>query len=132
MNKPNMPEAGPGRWWDVTVVKNAATKPIKVTLMESQVPGRKGLSSPLGYSRTIATAKAVETAADLVLVQVGGYADVIGQYGNDAPEEKPNPAFMDPTHSPLEQPYVPPVAHVPVVTPADQRAGLMQSARRVG
>ena len=31
---------GPGRWWKVELLKNVATQPIKVSLMESQVDGR--------------------------------------------------------------------------------------------
>lgn len=78
--KAKMPEPGKGRWWKVELVKNASTKPIKVTLMESQVEGRTALSTAIGHTRTIATPAAVEAAADLVLVMVGDYADVIGNY----------------------------------------------------
>lgn len=74
-------DAGVGRWWKVELLKNVATKPIKVTLMESQVQGRIALSVPIGFTRTIATPKAVKEAADLVLVQVGDYLKVIGDYG---------------------------------------------------
>jgi hypothetical protein len=72
---------GPGRWWKVELLKNVATKPIKVSLMESQVDGRVALSRPIGYTRTIATPKAVREAADLVLTQVGDYLKVVGEYG---------------------------------------------------
>lgn len=72
---------GPGRWWKVELVKNVSTKPIKVTLMQSQVEGRTALSEPIGYVRTIATPEKVRAAADEVLVMVGEYAAVIGEYG---------------------------------------------------
>lgn len=74
-------DAGEGRWWKVELVKNAATRPIRVTLMESQVEGRIALSARIGHTRTIATPEAVRDAADLVLVQVGDYLKVIGDYG---------------------------------------------------
>ena len=76
-----LPTPPADHWWDVSLIKNVATKPIKVTLMLSQVPGRKGLSTPIGFVRCIATVEAVQEAADLVLVQVGNYADVIGHFG---------------------------------------------------
>lgn len=76
-----LPAAGDGRWWKVDLVKNVSSKPIKVTLMQSQVPGRTALSEPLGFVRTIATTEAVAKAADEVLVMVGGYATVVGSYG---------------------------------------------------
>ena len=72
---------GAGRWWKIELVKNASTKPIKVTLMESQVEGRTQLSTPIGHSRTIATEDAVIEAAGLVMVMVGDYAKVVGNYG---------------------------------------------------
>lgn len=76
-------EVDPGkrRWWKVELIKNVSTKPIKVTLMESQVEGRTSLSQPIHFVRAIATPEAVREAADLVLVQVGGYADLVGDYG---------------------------------------------------
>jgi len=76
----SLPDPGPDRWWSITLAKNAASKPVIVTLMESQRPGRKALSSPIGHARTIATIKAVTEAADLVLVNVGDYANVIGEF----------------------------------------------------
>lgn len=74
-------DPGPGRWWEVELIKNVSTKPIKVSLMQSQVPGRVALSEPIGYVRTIATPEKVREAADEVLVMVGDYAKVIGRYG---------------------------------------------------
>lgn len=74
-------DAGQGRWWKVELIKNVATKPIKVTLMQSQIEGRIALSEPIGFVRTIATPEAVRKAADEVLVQVGDYMKVIGEYG---------------------------------------------------
>jgi len=74
-------DPGEGRWWKVELVKNAATKPIKVTLMESFRPGLTALSEAIGHTRTNASPQAVREAADLVLAQVGSYAEVIGEYG---------------------------------------------------
>lgn len=74
-------DAGPGRWWKVELIKNVSTKPIKVSLMQSQVEGRTALSEPIGFLRTIATPEKVREAADEVLVMVGDYAKVIGEYG---------------------------------------------------
>lgn len=71
---------GPGRWWKVELVKNAAKDPIRVTLMEEVVPGRRAFSTPLGYRRTIATPSKVAEAADEVLAAVGGYLAVVGEY----------------------------------------------------
>ena len=76
-------DPGEDHWWKVELIKNVATKPIKVTLMKSMVPGRAAFSEPIGFVRTIATREAVRNAADLVLVQVGGYADLIGDYATD-------------------------------------------------
>jgi len=72
---------GEGRWWKVDLIKNVSSKPIKVTLMQSQVTGRTALSEPIGFVRTIATPEAVAKAADEVLVMVGDYAKVVGTYG---------------------------------------------------
>ena len=74
-------DAGESRWWKVELVKNVSSKPIKVSLMQSQVAGRTALSEPIGFVRTIATPEKVREAADEVLVMVGGYAAVIGSYG---------------------------------------------------
>lgn len=73
-------DPGPGRFWRVELVKNAAKDPIKVSLMKSMVEGRRAFSEPLAYTRTIATPEAVADAADKVLVMVGGYEDVVGDY----------------------------------------------------
>lgn len=81
MKKLVLPAAPDAHWWKVELIKNVSTKPIKVTLMLSQVPGRSGLSTPISHARSIATPAAVALAADLVLVQVGGYMDLIGEYG---------------------------------------------------
>jgi hypothetical protein len=74
-------DPGEGRWWKVELVKNVASKPIKITLMQSFTPGRTALSEAIGHTRTNASPEAVREAADLVLAQVGDYANVIGQYG---------------------------------------------------
>lgn len=74
-------DPGEGRWWKVELVKNVASKPIKVTLMQSFTPGRTALSEAIGHTRTNASPEAVREAADLVLAQVGDYASVIGEYG---------------------------------------------------
>lgn len=76
-----LPEPGPGRWWKVELVKNVSKDPIKISLMQSQIEGRTALSESIGFLRTIATPEKVAEAADKVLVMVGDYAKVIGNYG---------------------------------------------------
>lgn len=73
-------DPGPRRWWRVSLVKNVAKDPIKVELMESQIEGKTALSEPIGFLRTIATPEKVKLAADTLLVMVGDYAKVIGNY----------------------------------------------------
>lgn len=73
-------DPGPGRFWRVELVKNAAKDPIKVSLMKSLVDGRRAFAEPLAYTRTIATSEMVAEAADKVLVMVGGYESVVGDY----------------------------------------------------
>lgn len=75
-----LPSPGKGRWWKVELVRNIQRNPIKITLMEEVVPGRRALSTPLGFERTIATPKKVAEAAELVLAKVGDYEKVIGEY----------------------------------------------------
>lgn len=74
-------DPGPQRWWKVELVKNVSTKPIKVSLMESQVEGKTALSSPVGFLRTIAVPERIREAAEELVVMVGGYEGVIGSYG---------------------------------------------------
>lgn len=76
-----LPEAGEGRYWLVELMKRRENNPIKVTLMQSLVPGRKGLAEEIGHAFTVAVPEKVRDAADLVLVKVGGYESVIGTYG---------------------------------------------------
>jgi hypothetical protein len=73
-------DPGPDRWWRVELLKNVALKPIKVSLMQGQVPGRRKLSEPIGFVRTIADPAKVREAAELVLSQVGDYLKVVGDY----------------------------------------------------
>ena len=73
-------DPGPGRFWRVELIKNVSREPIKVTLMQSIVEGRRAFSEPLGFARTIATSAAVAEAADKVLVMVGKYEAVVGEY----------------------------------------------------
>lgn len=73
-------DPGVDRWWKVELVKNVSTKPIKVTLMQCVVPGRRALSEPIGFTRTIASPEKIREAADLVLAMVGEYESVIGEY----------------------------------------------------
>lgn len=71
---------GPDRWFKVELVKNRVKEPIKVTLMESQKPGFKQLSSAIGFGYAIATKEDVRRAAEQIVVNVGDYAKVIGEY----------------------------------------------------
>jgi len=75
-----LPDPGAGRWWKVELVKNVQKNPIKITLMEEAVAGRRALSTALAFGRTIAAPSKVAEAADMVLAQVGEYAKVIGEY----------------------------------------------------
>jgi len=77
-------DPGEGRFWDVSLVKRATSNPIKVTLMEELVKGRRAMASELFSLRTIAVVDKVRETAEKVLVMVGGYAEVVGQY----PEEE--------------------------------------------
>ncbi len=71
---------GPGRWWKVELVKNVVKDPIRVTLMESAVEGRRAFSTPLAQARTIAVPSKIAEAADGILASVGGYLSVVGEY----------------------------------------------------
>lgn len=77
-----LPAAGEGRWWKVEHKPANRANPIRVSLMESMTPGRKSLSRVIGWEHTIASAKAIGEAADLVLARVGDYALVVGEYGD--------------------------------------------------
>lgn len=69
----------PDRWFKVEVVKGQSSKPIKVTLMESQRPGFN-LSSALTFTRCNASEAEVILAAETLVVMIGDYAKVIGEY----------------------------------------------------
>jgi len=79
-----LPEAGKGRWWKVALDKKAPpASPIRVSLMEMiEVEGKttRTISTEIGYSRSIAEPKNISHAAHRVLVRVGGYIDVVGEY----------------------------------------------------
>lgn len=76
----DLPAAGDGRWWKIEL-KGPAAKPIKVTLMQSMVTGRKGLSTALNFEQTIAVKDKIIEAADLILVRVSDYENVVGNFG---------------------------------------------------
>ena len=71
---------GPNRWFEVTLVKGRVKEPIKVTLMEGQKPGFTQLSSAIGVGYAIATEESVRKAAEQIILNVGDYAKVIGQF----------------------------------------------------
>jgi hypothetical protein len=74
-------DAGPGRYWRVELVANAAKDPIRVTLMEKlRIDVGRGVSTKLAYTRTLATPAKGEEAARRLLATVGGYKDLIGEY----------------------------------------------------
>lgn len=78
--------AGEGRWWKVELIRNVATKPIRVTLMEQDGAVTRFVSTPLHHKRTTATPEAVSETAKLILQEVGNFADVVGEF----------PAFVAP------------------------------------
>lgn len=80
MNDLNLPSPGKGRFWRVELVKNVQKNPIKITLMEELVEGRRGMASPIAFERTIAVPGKIAEAAEIVLVAAGDYAKVIGDY----------------------------------------------------
>lgn len=79
--------SGAGRWWKVeleTADKRVVANPIKVSLMETQVEGKLNLSTRICTVRTIADPQKIREAADRVLVMVGDYHNVIGNYPEGA------------------------------------------------
>lgn len=78
-----LPDPGPERWWRITHRPAQRQAPIRVELMEHVVPGRKPLSTVIGYENTIAAVKSIAQTADLILTRVGDYAKVVGEYGRD-------------------------------------------------
>jgi hypothetical protein len=78
-----LPPAGEGRWWLVEHNPKSRTNPITVKLMESMSGNRRALSRPIGYEYTIADAKQVAKAAEVILARVGDYVKVVGSYGGE-------------------------------------------------
>lgn len=76
----DLPQAGEGRWWNVSHNPKSRTNPITIQLMESMTPGRQSLSRVIGFEYTTASWKALSAAADLVLARVGDYDKVVGAY----------------------------------------------------
>lgn len=76
----DLPNPGKGRFWRVELVKNVQKNPIKITLMEELVEGRRGMASPLAFERTVAVPSKIKEAAEIVLVAAGDYKSVIGDY----------------------------------------------------
>jgi hypothetical protein len=88
LTKEDLPHAGKDRWWRVTFNPRSNVKPILVELMEMHVPGRKAMSTVIGWEKTIASAKSIAQVADLVLARVADYQLVIGEYGGDAKDKE--------------------------------------------
>ncbi len=76
----DLPQAGPGRWWEITHNPKSRTQPITIRLMEQHVPGRKGLSRPIGFEYATASWKDLTEKAELVLARVADYDKVVGDY----------------------------------------------------
>lgn len=89
-----MPHPGAGRWWKVELMRNAARTPIKVTLMEEVVDGRRAISSALMYKRTVATPEEVSETARKLLEEVGAYESLIGE----CPRLDASGAYIDENH----------------------------------
>jgi hypothetical protein len=80
--KASLPEAGEDRWWRVIVKPGSGTAaPMEIALMECQRPGSKALSRVLNSARAVATVQALAEAAERILVQVGDYEKLQGDYG---------------------------------------------------
>lgn len=75
-----LPQAGEGRFWEVTHNPKSRTNPITIKLMEQMTPGRTALSRAIGFEYTTASWKALAEAAELVLARAGDYAKVVGTY----------------------------------------------------
>lgn len=73
-------EPGAGRWWRVELIENAATKPIKVSLMEDYSDQQRGPSRVLAHRRTVARPVDIVTTAEQIIEEVGKYADLVGDY----------------------------------------------------
>lgn len=80
-----MPDAGLGRWWRVTVDRKSNLKPIRVSLMENldAAKGRKSLATELNFDRTTADRDSVVKAAETILLRIGSYETVIGEYNTE-------------------------------------------------
>lgn len=79
-----MPEPGVDRFWKVSHQPRNRANPMRVELRESIVPGRTNMSTLVGYENTVASAKAIAEAANLVLTRVGDYHRLVGEYGVEA------------------------------------------------
>lgn len=79
-----MPDPGPGRFWDVELVKNSSANPIKVSLKSEVVEGRTNMGETLYTKRTIASDIKVVETAELMLTEIGGHEKVVGKYGHRA------------------------------------------------
>lgn len=73
-------DAGAGRFWRVELEKKVQATPIKVSLMESVVVGKRHISTTLGFIRTIADPVFVANGAKIVLKRVSDYEAVVGEY----------------------------------------------------
>lgn len=69
------------RFWRITHNPKSRVNPIRLDFMECQVPGKAGLSRSIGFELTIASPKALATAAELIEARVGDYDKVVGDYG---------------------------------------------------
>jgi hypothetical protein len=76
-----LPDPGEGRWWKVEFRSNLSKLPMKVSLMESIRPGTKAVSTTLNYGYTYAAVRSIVSEAEEILVRVGDYEKLVGDYG---------------------------------------------------
>jgi hypothetical protein len=74
-----LPDPGPGRIWDVKVVKAASGDPMQIELLEQFREGSK-MGETLLRRRTKATIKHIAETAEQMLVDIGDYEKLVGTY----------------------------------------------------
>lgn len=76
----DLPKPGDGRWWRITFNVKSNKTPMKVELMEMHVPGRRAMSTVIGWENTIASQKSIVETCDLVLARCGDYELFLGEF----------------------------------------------------
>lgn len=80
----NLPEAGEGRFWNITHQPNKKATPVRIELRQSAVPSAKepivSLSRIIGYQDTVADEGEIRTAALKVIALASRVDEFIGVY----------------------------------------------------